>query len=117
MQEIDPIYKNDFGLGFHWKKSGTTLDNRVQIIFRDIGFYLKKEEVLHFSKQVDEVRKQGHCRASCKANCCRSLLLKTPSKLVDLAISPTELEAVDDLLKGILFHLNLREYLRTVSLN
>ena len=117
MHEIDPIYKNHFGLGFYWRKEDVVVRHAVQIVFRDIGFYLTKKEIVYFSKLVTEAKRRSECSLSCQLDCCRSVLLKTPSQLVDLALNRKELEAVNDLLEGILFHIELREYIHKLSLN
>jgi len=93
MQELVNIYKNDFGLGFYWKKDTLILNDRIQIVFRDMG-------------------------QSCNTQqCCRSILLKTPATTIDLAINSKELALIEDLLNGILFHLSLQDYLQQLSLN
>ncbi|MDC8005178.1 hypothetical protein POV27_14040 [Aureisphaera galaxeae] len=117
MQDIVPIYKNTFGFGFYWIKEGTVLQDAVQIIFRDMGFYLKKGEIVYFSKLLEQAKARSQCPLSCKSPCCRSVLLKTPSQHVDLAMSRQELKLLDDLLKGVLFHLELREYVEKLSAN
>ncbi len=116
MQEIDPIYKNRFGMGFYWRKDRKTIKSAVQIIFRDTGFYLKKGEILYFMRMAEEAQKRYRCPYPC-SQCNRSILLKTPSKQVDLAVNRNELESICDLLKGVLFHIELEEYLYNLSLN
>ncbi|MBX2826735.1 MAG: hypothetical protein KTR22_01140 [Flavobacteriaceae bacterium] len=117
MQEIDPIYKNSIGMGFYWRKNGESIKDTIQVIFRDMGFYLKKGEILYFSKLVAQAKTSSQCPSGCKSHGCRSILLKTPSKQIDLAVSRRELNAVDDLLNGIIFHLDLQDYLNNLSLN
>ncbi|MEL6809732.1 MAG: hypothetical protein AAFP76_00165 [Bacteroidota bacterium] len=117
MKEIDPIYKNEIGLGFYWRRSGTSLKDKIQIIFRDTGFYLSHLEISEFYQQTIEALSRPRC-TSCKTQeCCRSILLRTPFSQVDLAVSTVELEGMEDLLSGILFHLNLRQYLNGLGLN
>ena len=41
MEEIYPIFKNTYGMSFQWKKDIVKHKfDRVQVIFRDTGFYL-----------------------------------------------------------------------------
>jgi hypothetical protein len=117
MKEIEPIYKNDFGFGFYWKKRPIEQEENVQIIFRDIGFYLNLEDIREFLECVNKAKDAPKCNSCTSASCCRSILLRTPSKKIDLAVNSGELEGMNDLLSGILFHLSLRNYLRDISLN
>lgn len=117
MQEIDFIYKNDFGLSFYWVKSDKVLKDSIQIVFRDMGFYLSLEEVITFSKLINQAKRRPRCASCSTPNCCRSILLRTPFSKVDLALDPGELDQMDDLINGVLFHTSLREYLDGLSLN
>lgn len=117
MQEIDFIYKNHFGLSFYWVKSNETLRSAIQIVFRDMGFYLSREEVIIFSKLIDQAKQQPQCNSCNVPNCSRSILLRTPFSKVDLVLNQKELNDMQDLINGILFHTALREYLERLSLN
>ena len=117
MQEVEVIYKNDFGMGFFWKKEEQPITNKVQVIFRDMGFYLTLGQIQTFVACLEKAKTARKCSSCTSATCCRSILLKTPSPDVDLAINEEELVAIDDLLQGLLFQLSLRDYLKNKSLN
>ncbi len=117
MNEIEPIYKNEFGFGFYWKKRPAEQKGKIQIIFRDTGFYLDKAEVQDFLYCVDIAKNAPSCNSCNSETCCRSILLRTPSQKIDLAVNSAELSGIEDLLGGILFHLSLRTYLRDISSN
>lgn len=117
MQEVEVIYKNEFGMGFFWKKQDLTITNKIQVIFRDTGFYLTIAQIHMFVACLEKAKTTQKCNACTSADCCRSILLKTPSPEVDLAINKKELLAIDDLLNGLMFQLSLREYLRNNSFN
>ena len=117
MQEVEVIYKNDFGMGFFWKKEEASITNKIQVIFRDTGFYLTQAQIQTFVTCLENAKAAQKCSSCTSATCCRSILLKTPSPEVDLAINKEELIAIDDLLQGLLFQLSLRDYLKNTSSN
>src|SRR5690606_15994654 len=106
-QDITRIYHNDIGITFQWKKK--VRHNVVQMVFRDMGFHLTVHELKTFAKYVKET-KHSMCTQSCpnKENC-RSILLETPSPMVSLAVSVSEIEQIEDLIKGTLFQLTIEE--------
>ena len=64
-KDIYPIYHNSFGITFQWKRNvGTKGFNKIQIVFRDMGFYLTIEEIKKFNKAVDTALVCKNC------NCC-----------------------------------------------
>lgn len=117
MSDIHKIYHNDIGIAFQWKIDIERNNPKFQVIFRDTGFYLTIQEIENFSKFAQQAVARGGCSA-CKAKQkCRSILLKTPAKTVDLAVSEKELEAICDLIEGTLFQIKLNQYLNDVCSN
>ena len=111
MEHVNIIYKNDFGIGFYWAGASEKLSFTAQVIFRDIGFYLTLDELKSFSYQVIEGLSQRHCDNCPHKGECRSLLLKTPSKKIDLAISRNELYELQDLLDNIIIRMDTKRYM------
>jgi len=110
MDTVFKIYDNTIGISFKWQKN-TSL---TQIIFRDTGFHLSIEEIELFLDQVQLSKINKSC-LECKMGAnCRSMLLRTPSSKVSLAVSSNELKDIEDLLKGTLFQLELNEYLQKI---
>lgn len=94
MRELEIIYQNDGGIAFYWKNKR----DQVQVVFREIGFSLNLSELKGFLEQVNTSLSQ-QCCAECKTkSSCRSLLLKTPSEKIDLAVSREDLLNLNDLL-------------------
>ncbi len=117
MNEIEQIYRNQFGIAFYWKKGDARKQHKIQLVFRDTGFYLTRDELTLFLNCSREAASRGCC-ADCKnPSQCRSILLRTPSQNIDLAVSLPELEAINDLIEGTLFNLDLQSYLRDVCRN
>lgn len=114
MNDVLKIYENEIGLSFQWSYTNTFL---TQVIFRDTGFHLTVQEIEFFLEQVSESRMKSACHTCQYRDSCRSLLLKTPSEKVSLAVSIKELNEIEDLLKGTLFQLNLNGYLNEVCKN
>nr|WP_314897902.1 hypothetical protein [uncultured Flavobacterium sp.] len=118
MKEIKQIYYNDSGTSFYWKKEDEVLTDKVQLIFRETGFYFTQHELQVFKYCIEESIVLNTCCDDCKLkNQCRKFLLKTPCSQIDLSVSMEELNAVKDLVEGTLFKLNLDDYLYGVGMN
>lgn len=114
--EIHKIYHNNFGIAFKWKYEKTSTE-RVQIVFRDMGFYLTPKEIKQFHLNIFEAKETQPCQG-CKQDInSRFILLKTLSKKVDLALNKKELNQVEDLIRGTLFNLGLDNVLNNLSIN
>ena len=115
MQDINPIYYNEFGIAFQWKRSTIKDLKKVQFVFRDTGLLLTKEELLQFQKSIScALKSSSQCEECRKSESCRSLLLDTPAPQVTLALSKSELTNIHDLVNGTLFQLNLDSYLSRI---
>jgi len=107
------IYDNSIGISFQWKKNAKL----TQVIFRDTGFHLSKEEIVFFLEEIQLSKQKKTCKTCSLGTECRSMLLKTPFYKVSMAVSLTELNAIEDLLRGTLFQLDLNEYLQELCKN
>lgn len=118
MKEIKQIYYNDSGTSFYWKKQNEVVIDKVQLIFRETGFYFNKQELQQFRHCIEESFAQNSLCEDCELkNNCHKFLLKTPCIQIDLAVSLQELTAVKDLVEGTLFKINLDDYLFGVGMN
>ena len=117
MKEVEQIYFNDFGVAFHWKKNDTVLKDRIQMVFKETGFYLSENEIKDFAKLIDEACRETNCADCCHRSRCHKFLLKTPLKQVDLAVSKSELFHIKDLVEGTLFNMDLYDYITNVCKN
>ena len=111
MDHINIIYRNHFGIAFYWQDVIEKPTLTAQIIFRDMGFYLSLDELKSFSYQVVEGLSQRHCDNCTNKGDCRSLLLKTPSAKIDLAISRNELLDLQDLLDNVIIRMETKKYM------
>ncbi|WP_299435435.1 hypothetical protein [uncultured Aquimarina sp.] len=117
MSAIDKIYSNKVGISFFWKKQQATSSPKVQLVFRDIGFLLTLNELKDFSEAC-RITEESQCCDQCEGNQnCRSLLLRTPSDKIDLAISKDELEQVQELINGTVFRIELQHWVTNAGLN
>ena len=117
MKEIEQLYFNDFGVAFFWKKRGVVLKDKVQLVFKETGFYLSGDEVQQFSCIIDDTVAETGCAGCQRRNSCHKFLLKTPLSQVDLAVTRTELQQIKDLVQGALFHAQLFDYLDDLCMN
>lgn len=115
MQDINTIYQNSFGIAFQWKRCTAKDYKKVQVVFRNTGLFLNKEELKLFSEQIEcTVDREGLC-AECKENQeCRALLVETPAPQIAFAVSHTELHQMQDLINGTLFQLGLNNILKDI---
>lgn len=112
------IYNNDAGTSFFWINDGKVLTNKVQLIFREIGFYFNQQELHLFRDCINESYHLNKCCDDCELrNSCHKFLLKTPCSQIDLAVSMPELKCIKDLVEGVLFKISLNEYIFGVGMN
>ncbi|GAA4276022.1 hypothetical protein [Aquimarina mytili] len=117
MNAIDKIYSNTFGISFFWKRDTCNSMPKIQLVFRDIGFLLTLNELKDFSDSCT-LTIQSQCCADCKdPQHCRSLLLRTPSDKIDLAVSKDELYQIQELINETIFKVELKHWIQDVCLN
>lgn len=117
MNEIEKIYHNDVGIGFYWKKGEARKENKIQLIFRDIGFYLSLQELKIFGDQVLNALQMPCCEQCSHKSECQTILLRTPSEKIDLAVSKKELKGIDDLIKGCVFQIEINVMMQNICKN
>ncbi|MCO6147324.1 hypothetical protein [Flavobacterium sp. NRK1] len=117
MKEVEQIYYNDFGVAFHWKKNDRVLTHKVQIVFKETGFYLSYDEIKAFAQIIDNTCEEMICNSCSFRSKCYKYLLKTPLQQVDLAVSRSELFLIKDLVEGTLFNMDLHNYINNVCRN
>ncbi|GAA3776332.1 hypothetical protein GCM10022271_05590 [Corallibacter vietnamensis] len=115
--DIYKIYHNSFGISFQWMHSESKKRHKkIQIVFRNMGFYLSKNEIKEFYNCIYHAKQSQPC--SCCKDCdSRNILVRTPSDKVDIALNTEELTQVEDLIKGTLFQLDLDNYLHSLCKN
>ncbi|MCL6460911.1 hypothetical protein SAMN05444372_101268 [Flavobacterium micromati] len=118
MDAIKQIYYNDFGTSFYWRKHNEIILDKVQLIFRETGFYFSTEELKQFNNCIKECFSLNtNCEDCTLKNYCHKFLLKTPCSQVDLAVTREELNKVKDLVEGTLFKIALNDYLYGEGMN
>ncbi|WP_103864386.1 MULTISPECIES: hypothetical protein [Aquimarina] len=117
MNAIDKIYSNDLGISFFWKQEKQIPTPKVQLVFRDTGFLLTLNELKDFSNSCT-ITYDSQCCNQCKnSQHCRSLLLRTPSEKIDLAVNREELLQIQELINGTIFRVELQDWVKNLSLN
>ncbi|MFA9190565.1 hypothetical protein AAGV28_04205 [Flavobacterium sp. FZUC8N2.13] len=112
MEQIQQIYLNSLGIAFYWQKEEGIIQNRIQLIFKEIGLFFTIQELKDFEYLIDESRAKNHCCEGCtfkNSNC--KFLLKTPLYQLDLSVSTSELNYLKDLVNGTLFRIRIESYL------
>ena len=117
MKEIAKLYTNDLGLAFYWKRDEVVLKDRIQFIFKEMGFYLLPDEVEDFKQLAEGTINYHGCQNCSYSKDCQKILLKTPIEGVDLAVTQNELTQIKDLMEGTLFTLSLNDYLENICKN
>jgi len=117
MRQIAPLYFNDFGTAFYWKKDGQILLDKVQIVFKETGFHFNEEELEAFGNLIDESCRKNSCDGCGMRHECMKFLLKTPVSQIDLAVSLYELGEIKDLVQGTLFQLRLQRFINGIGRN
>ncbi|MDG2432888.1 hypothetical protein [Flavobacterium sp.] len=118
MKAVKPIYHNESGTSFFWKKENDIVTDKVQLIFRETGFYFSRPELKQFKNCIDESYRSNHSCDNCDLkNSCHKFLLRTPCSQIDLAVTMNELTAVKDLVEGTLFNISMIDYLHGEGMN
>jgi len=118
MENISTIYYNDFGVAFQWQKHAAFDSKKIQLVFRNTGFYLTLKELIQFSTCVEMAIESPLLCLDCNdVHSCKSLLLKTPFEQVNFVMSFAELNSVNDLIKGTFFQLKLDKFLENQFIN
>lgn len=118
MKEIATIYCNDFGMTFFWKKDEIFSAQKIQLIFKETGFYLTQNQLSEFGKIICETEsKLNGCKGCAHQQHCERLLLKTPISEVDLAVSKNELSQIKDLVEGSIFRVELKRFVMNEGQN
>jgi hypothetical protein len=110
MKEVAQLYHNNFGVAFYWKKQGRVIDSRIQLVFRETGFYLTPEQIGEFAELIANCH-YLRCEGCSMKGQCHKFLLKTPVHEIDLAVNYSEFMEIKDLVEGALFNIGLRDYL------
>ncbi|WP_125717868.1 hypothetical protein [Flavobacterium ustbae] len=118
MKDIEQIYRNDFGISFYWKEGNEIISDKIQLLFKQMGFYFSIEELNEFHDLIEDcVTDQNNYDTRGVKRVFDKFLLKTPYIALDLEISPMELNSIKDLVDGSLFRLQLNEYIYGAGLN
>ncbi|GAA3632351.1 hypothetical protein [Flavivirga jejuensis] len=112
MKDISIICYNDFGITFRWKRCAVEDFNKVQLVFENIRLFLKQNELIQFSKNVELALERADPSKNNKAyDPLELFLLEGPNPQVSFAISYVELEKMQDLVCNTLFQLGLDRFL------
>ena len=118
MEQIKQIYCNDFGTSFYWRRHNEIILEKVQLIFRETGFYFSTAELIKFKNCIDDCFSSNVNCADCNLKkYCHQILLKTPCSQIDLAVTMDELNKVKDLVEGTLFKIRLNDYVFGEGMN
>jgi len=117
MKQMENIYCNDFGMAFYWAKQNNVILDRIQLVFKETGFYFSVDELKVFVQLIDDSCRRNTCGNCEMKHSCAKFLLKTPISQIDLAVSMNELDGIKDLVSGTLFKISLQEYIYGVGMN
>lgn len=112
MEDINTIYHNNYGIAFQWKRCAAKDFQKIQLIFRNTGLFLTKDELIMFSKNIKDAFNNPALYYCKKNTSCKSLLLQTPNTQTTFAMSFNELQYIDDLVDNTLFHIGLNDFLK-----
>ena len=111
-RKMQDIYNNEYGVSFQWKRNNAKDIMKVQIVFRDTGMLLSKEELVQFSKNIKyTVANKSLCNDCVNNDSCRALLIDSPAPQITFAVNVKELDGIHDLVAGTLFQMNLNNFL------
>jgi len=114
LREIHHLFDNDYGIAFRWKHCGPKEFKKIQLVFNDIGFNLSMRNFKKFLNNIKTTLEYPPiCDACDDHGNCKSYLLETPSSMISLAVSYTELKKLEELLEGAFFQIEMDNMLGT----
>lgn len=116
-KDIETLYTNSIGISFKWKHVDFEKRHKIQLIFKETGMFLTKEQLLQFSKCLNvAIQKSTQCGSCVLNNSCKSILLESPVKLLSFAVNYKELVLLQELVNGTFFELNLTGFLQNLNI-
>ena len=108
MEDIIPIYHNKLGVAFQWKRNSVKNILKIQLVFKDTGFLLSQNELENFSESVlQTIEHTSLCNSCSRKEDCKAHIVQTPAPQISMALNYKEIRALNDLLDGTLFNLNI----------
>jgi hypothetical protein len=117
MRQIEQLYTNEFGMAFYWREDQQVFSQKVQIVFKETGFYFTPAELQKFAELIEDSCRKNSCAGCNMRSGCIKFLLKTPVSQIDLAVSMEELNGIKDLVHGVLFRLQLERFINAEGRN
>lgn len=115
---MNQIYSNDFGMAFYWNRKAEVSSEKIQLVFKETGFHLALPELENFALLIAESLSRTNSCADCKVKgSCSRFLLQTPAKQIDLAVSISELEGIQDLVSGTIFKVKSQKHIFGIGRN
>jgi len=109
-RDIHILFYNHFGIGFLWNNIPTK--SKIQLVFRNIYLEFEKSELELFLELISNTIPQNSgCKKCENPDHCRNILLLTPLTGFSIIVSTKELEAIKDLVEGVVFNLDLENLL------
>ncbi|MEC3906160.1 hypothetical protein VOI54_03970 [Tamlana sp. 2201CG12-4] len=107
MDDINTIYYNDFGIAFQWKRCAARDLSKVQLIFRNTGLFLSKEELVRFCKNIKAAFNNPDAYFCKQDSNYKTVLLQAPNTQTSFVMTLEELKNISDLVEGTVFQLGL----------
>lgn len=99
-------------MAFYWNRKEEVHSEKIQLVFKETGFHLALPELENFELQIAEsISKTNFCKDCKSRSDCSRFLLQTPAKQIDLAVSISELEGIQDLVRGTIFKVKLKNHI------
>ena len=107
--DINVIHYNDFGVAFNWKGSTIFSKNKIQLVFKNTGLLLSRQQLFTFKSDIEYVA-INRCNCSEKSK----NLTPSPCEYISFAMSNSELNGLMDLLNGVCFNIQLLDMLKKI---
>jgi len=117
MNDINTFYHNDFGIAFQWKRCAVKNFKKIQLVFRNSGLLLTADELVKFSKNIENSLKLSKKMKGCKHEKCQCVLVQAPNPQTSFAMNHEELSNLNNLVKGTIFNLNFDEIIDDILNN
>ena len=115
MYILEELYQNQIGAAFTIRNKDSYETNiKIQFLLGDIGILMELHEIKALLEVIYSAKNHCTCASCSQKNSCRRIKCNTALAEINLKLTPVNLEYLEELVLGVLFH---NEFSDLLSLN
>ncbi len=118
MYNLDLLYNNTVGSAFTIKsKYDDEVQSKIQFLIGDIAVLMDIQEIKSFLSVIRLAQKGCECKDCNQKNPYKTIKCNTPQAEINFKVTPEILIGFEELVKGVLFHLEFNDVLSFNEIN